>query len=207
MKTFFSSVFGRTNVRAVFMEYETVSARPWPQIQSEIVNSAAVFVLLGPHVEELHHTLAWIGSEATYAAAIGREVWVFEHEDFLCQVPILATVHYMVYRFDDAFENYIGSAVDSYDDVPVLTATLAGALHGLSLTANIPQPGAQAGGALVGAIMARDQAAQNRIRPMGTPAECPYSDCKHVFYCHNDFSKGLNLPCPVCRRPISFPAP
>jgi hypothetical protein len=208
IRSFFASAFGRTNVRAVFVEYESLDPPPWEQIQKLILESAAVFVLLGTNADALVHTATWIGSEATVAANLSRDVWVFEHGDEICSsLPILSAKHYLLYRFNTEFEDYIKQVVESYDDLPILQATLTGAFDGMALTAHLPQPGAQQGGAIVGAFMASLHAARLRATPPGLLIQCPYPNCGHQVYCHNSFVNGLTVLCPACRRLMTFPPP
>jgi hypothetical protein len=199
IKAFFGDLFGRTNVKALFVEYERYTTPPWLYIQQEIANSAALFVLLGPNVEQLRHTLLWIGSESG-AAGPGKEVWVFEHFQHISNVPVPNVQHYMAYGYGEEYQNYIRAVVESYDDLPVLRAGLDGFWRGAALAASsLDHPAAQLGGALVGSVFAMDAASPAKFRPVGATLQCPHQDCRVTFRFHTRIDV---LPCPTCRRPI-----
>jgi hypothetical protein len=198
IKRFFGDVFGRTNVKALFVEYEGYAAPPWPYIQQQIADSAALFVLLGPNVEQLRHTQLWIGTECG-AAAPGKDVWVFEHLQQISNVPIANVQHYMMYDYDEQYQHYIRAIVESYDDLPVLRAGLDGFWRGAALASPLGHPAAQLGGALVGSAFAMDAASPAKFRPVGAVLKCPHEDCKVTFHFHTRVDL---LPCPTCRRPI-----
>jgi hypothetical protein len=203
IKTFFSDLFGRTNVKALFVEYERYAAPAWPYIQQEIANSAALFVLLGPNAEHLRHTHLWIGSECG-AAGPGKDVWVFEHLEQISEVPIPNVQHYMLYDYGQQYQDYIRAVVESYDDLPVLRAGLDGFWRGAALASPLGHPAAQLGGALVGSAFAMDAASPARFRPIGTVLQCPYEGCIAAFRLHTRIDI---LPCPACRQRMQVPWP
>jgi hypothetical protein len=64
----FAKAFGSTNVKHVFMEYEKIMLGRDPmqqEIQKNIQNSAACFVILSKNVSEIKHTRDWIVSESS----------------------------------------------------------------------------------------------------------------------------------------------
>ncbi|MGD0204881.1 MAG: hypothetical protein ABSB57_00300 [Dehalococcoidia bacterium] len=198
IKTFFGDLFGRTNVKALFVEYEGYTAPAWPYIHQEIANSAALFVLLGPNVEELRHTQLWIGTECG-AATPGKDVWVFEHSQRISNVPIPNVQHYMMYNYGQQYQDYIRAVVESYDDLPVLRAGLDGFWAGAELASPLGHPAAQLGGALVGSVFAMNAASPAKFRPIGAVLQCPRQDCMVTFRFHTRIDL---LPCPTCRRPM-----
>jgi hypothetical protein len=186
IRLFFGDIFGKTRVEAQFVEYEKYQPPAWNYIQQEINKSVALFVLLGPNVEQLAHTQVWIGSE-TGAVPSGKEVWVFEHLEQICNVPIPNMHHYMLYNYDTPFHDYIRSIIESYDDSPTIPSMLVGGAGGAAL-GGTP-------GAIAGALLLAGLTSPARNRPVGVAIEC--QACKHVFRLH---TKTDALPCPVCRR-------
>lgn len=186
IRLLFGDIFGKTKVEARWAEYEKWQPPAWNYIQQEIAKSAAIFVLLGPNVQLLAHTQVWIGSE-TGAAPPGKEVWVFEHFDKICNVPIPNVHHYMLYNYDRPFHDYIRAIIESYDDSPTLPSALVGGVIGAAI--------AKGPGAVIGAVLLSALTSLSRNRPIGEVIECPA--CKQVFHFH---TKAITLPCPVCRQ-------
>ena len=191
IRLFFGDIFGKTRVEDRFIEYEKYQPPAWNYIQQEIAKSVALFVLLGQNVQRLAHTQVWIGSE-TGAVPSGKEVWVFEHLQQICDVPIPNVHHYMLYNYDMAFHDYIRAIVQSYDDSP----TLPSALGGGAIGAAIGGPP----GAIIGALVLASITSPSRNRPGGEIIRCPNLNCQHVFRLHTKVSV---LPCPVCRQRMS----
>ncbi len=192
IKAFFERIFGRTNVRGLWVEYERYQAPAWSWIRQQIQNSVALFVLLGPHVDALRHTLAWIGTE-TGSAPPGIEVWVFEHVEYPCEVPMPNVQHYVTYDFSTESQEYVRAVIESLDDTPRLKAgaTVAG-IGGLA-------KGIQ--GAVVGFLIGAVLAELGKYRPTGVPIQCPNSSCHAAFRLHSGL---LVVPCPVCRQKMTL---
>ena len=186
IRVFFGDIFGKTKVEARFVEYEKYQPPAWNYIQQEINKSATLFVLLGRNVQQLAHTQVWIGSE-TGAVPPGKEVWVFEHLEQICDVPIPNVHHYMLYNYDVAFHDYIRAVVASYDDSPTLPSMLLGGAGGAAV--------AGGPGAVIGALVLASLTSSARNRPGGVVIQCPA--CHHVFHFH---TRANTLPCPVCRQ-------
>jgi outer membrane lipoprotein SlyB len=204
----FSSIFGRTNVKAQYVEYENWMPPASAYIQNQITGSVALFVLLGPNMANLKHTLSWIGSETGLAAGTGREIWVFEHKAKPCEVTIPYTTHYHLYDFTPEHEEYIRRIICSYDNLPQLQAALGGAiggaLGGAILASDSKQPGAVIGGAMAGGVIAAAVANGQIAKPVGQMISCPYNDCRTVFTLHNTHKGGDHISCPVCRKVMYF---
>lgn len=187
---FFAGIFGRTNVRGKWVEYDKFQVPPWQYIEQEITKSTTLFVLLGPNVELLAHTKVWIGSE-TGAVPPGKAVWVFENHQHTCNIPIPNVHHYMLYDFSEAYENYIRAVVESYDDSATLPSLVAGGLGGAAVAGPL--------GAVVGGLLLTVATSPAKNRPMGVVIKC--HSCNTSFNLH---TKKEVIPCPVCRKPIQI---
>jgi hypothetical protein len=209
IKSFFSKVFATTPVTAYFVELEKLTTPPAAYIEERIRASKALFILLGPHVQDLPQTQTWIAWEAGLTRGLGsqarKDIWVFEPYERWCEVPIPYLDHYVVYdQIQEAF-NYIKSIVMSYDDSGVLPATLAGAgvgsAAGTGIGTAISREGGGALGALFGAIagamLATLTTDPSRSRPVGTSITCPNPDCRVNFQVHTPLEV---FPCPTCRQ-------
>ena len=75
---FFDKVFARTGVKSFCMEFEQMNAPDWMIIKDSIVNSKAVFILIGPNVNRSKYTSNWISFEVGLACAFNKQVYVFE---------------------------------------------------------------------------------------------------------------------------------
>ncbi len=188
IKRFFGDLFGRSNVKALSVEYEKYHPPAWRYIQPQIAKSAAVFVLLGPNVQQLAHTQVWIGSE-TGGVPQGKEVWVFEHTQYPCDIPIPNVHHYMIYDYGEECQNYIRAIIESYDDSATLPSLVAGGAGGAAIGGPL--------GAIVGALLVTSATSPARNRPLGVIVTCPNQQCLYSFHLHTRVNR---FPCPVCRN-------
>jgi hypothetical protein len=202
---FINKAFASTKVEAKYEEIEAIvqGRRTAAQIARDIVQSNALFALLGKEVEQLRHTRDWVAWESGVAAGAAfqsnKDIWVFEP---LAESPQLSIViphlrHHVCFEMTDPWLAYIRAIVFSYDDSHMLPAALGGAGVGAGI--------AGGPGAVVGGIAALIIAANKRSRPMGLPTQCPN--------CHSNYSIHLDpawnvMRCPVCnaRLLIQFPA-
>ena len=84
----FDTVFARTGVKSVCMEFEQMRSPKWHEIMNTVNASQAVFLLLGPNVRISIHTQNWIAFEVGLSCAFKKEVWVFEQEGANIEFPI-----------------------------------------------------------------------------------------------------------------------
>lgn len=115
IRTSFDTIFARTDVKSVCMEFEEIYPPAWQRIKSEISASASVFLLLGPNIRSSIHTQNWVAFEVGLACAFGKEVWVFEQADSYVEFPIPYLTDYMIYDLGDkAHLEYVRKIIDGY---------------------------------------------------------------------------------------------
>lgn len=194
---FFSKVAAGTRVRLVFEEFERLTSGEVnaQKIQAEIQESAAVFLLLGPHVQSIPHTRDWVVWES--GVAHNKDVWVFERARDYGQIQVVTPVirHYVLYETDDAWFPYIRRVIESYDDSHVLgTAVLSagvGALFG------------RGSGAVAGALAGLALAASSKNRPSGLEVCC--GKCRSWYHAYLP-QRARYFRCPVCNSLLSLEA-
>lgn len=140
LKNFFNQAFATSSVNAKYEEIEQLykGVITTQDVQNDIRNSTAVFVLLSHNVDTLDHTRDWVGYEVGYAKGAqgaNKDVWVFEHVN---DVGHLTKVipnfdHYVVYDTSDTALVYMKRIVESYNDLRVLRNTALGATSGAAL--------------------------------------------------------------------------
>jgi len=75
IRSSFDTVFARTGVKSVCMEFERINQLPaWEPIRNEIKVSETVFLLLGPNIRSSIHTQNWVAFEVGLACAYGKDV-------------------------------------------------------------------------------------------------------------------------------------
>lgn len=113
----FDTIFARTGVKSVCMEFERVSLPAWQEIKNAINTSETVFLLLGTNVRRSSHTQNWIAFEVGLSCAFDRRVWVFEQMDSKIDFPIPYVTDYLLYRLDDDIHfNYVKRIIEGYGD-------------------------------------------------------------------------------------------
>jgi len=112
----FDTVFARTGVKSVCMEFEQISQLPaWQPIKNEIKASETVFLLLGPNIRSSIHTQNWVAFEVGLACAYGKDVWVFEQDNSHIEFPIPYLTDYMIYNLEDPNHfDYVRSIIEGY---------------------------------------------------------------------------------------------
>lgn len=111
----FDTVFARTGVKSVCMEFEQIYPPAWQKIKNEIKASETVFILLGPNVRSSSYTQNWIAFEAGLACAFEKEVWVFEQAGAYIEFPIPYLTDYMIYNLEDPNHfDYVRDIIEGY---------------------------------------------------------------------------------------------
>lgn len=111
----FDTVFARTGVKSVCIEFEQIYPPAWQAIKNEISASATVFLLLGPNIRSSIHTQNWVAFEVGLACAFGKDVWVFEQDNSYIEFPIPYLTDYMIYNLDDPHHfDYVRSIIEGY---------------------------------------------------------------------------------------------
>ena len=114
IRSSFDTVFARTTVKALCMEFEQIYRPAWQTIKNELNASETVFLLLGPNIRSSIHTQNW-AFEVGLACAFGKEVWVFEQEGSYIQFPIPYLTDYMIYNLEDTNHfDYVRQTIEGY---------------------------------------------------------------------------------------------
>lgn len=173
IKNLFLRAFRGTGVDDVYREYENTPSTV-ELIERDIEFSSAVFVLLSERVQSLPHTQTrdWILFEL--GAAKGKQVWVFEpYESFgKIAITIPRFNHYVRFRNNDAWRQYIHSIVASYSDKPAF-AKIGSTIIGWAL-------GGGWGAAL--GLLAGSALFPATDHPAGYQTGCP--NCSKTFTVH-----------------------
>jgi hypothetical protein len=196
---FLNRALASTNVQGKYEEIEALTAgsRNSAQVAVDIAGSNAVFVVLGPHVEQLKHTRDWVVWESGAARGTNKDVWVLEaFED----TPNLSVViphvrHYICFHYDDVWLSFLRAVITSYDDSHILKVVAVGAGGG-AVIGESPMAALIGGGlAWVAAMNAMAQS-----RPAGIPITC--SKCTSVYNVHVD--PLFPFRCPICNQRHQF---
>jgi len=202
---YFGKLFGSTRVKGVFKEIEGFkSGEQSEEIQNDIQNSTAIFILLGENVQKLKHTRDWVVWESAIAKATDKEIWVFEPLAFLGKIDVIIPYanHYMAYIINEGYQVYIRNIIESYDDADVLSAAVAGGFIGGGLgtltEALFSKDEELSGiGTLLGAAIGSGAlgywADPSRKCPPGILIKCP--ECKNRYRIHMKIPKWR---CPIC---------
>lgn len=115
IRSSFDTVFARTGVKSVCMEFENIYPPAWEEIKNQITASETVFLLLGSNIRSSIHTQNWVAFETGLACAIGKEIWVFEQYGSNIEFPIPYLTDYMIYNLENKnhFE-YIRRIIEGY---------------------------------------------------------------------------------------------
>ncbi len=185
----FRNAFYGTKVKPVLMEYEQYVNPPWQEIKNAIIQSSALFVLLGINLKSSDYTQNWVSYEVGVADALNRQIWVFEDINNKVLFPIPNVHHYMLYNPSQMDSmNYLRMIISSY--AVNEGGALAGLFIGLAASTN---PLVALATTLIGSKINVPQ------RPIGIKVVCPYPDCRVSFGFHNT---DKQLLCPACRRGI-----
>lgn len=196
---FLFKAFATTKVTAKYEEIEAMvtGKRTSQQIKLDIQFSNAVFVVLGPHVEQIPHTRDWVGSESGTASGANKDVWVFEAVEDSPKLTIVIPHlrHYVLFDYTDSWLIYLRQIIASYDDSHVFPAVAAGAGVVGALSESV-------GGALVGGGIALLLALTAQQRPAGLPITC--FTCRAVYSVHLSV---FTFRCPVCNTRLKLQQP
>ncbi len=186
-----AQVFASTNLKLVMENFEGVANPPASEIQEDIEDSKALFVLLGPNTLYHEHTQNWIAWECGVAAQAGLPIWVFEDTNNPVDFPIPQLTNYLIFDSKDMSDlQAIRSIV--IEEFEVSNVPLAGVLVGGVLGEAIAPGGGWKVGSLLGAIF--DTKEKNIL---GYDIICQH--CNQNFFLHSDVD---TLKCPSCRKII-----
>ena len=166
IRSSFDTVFARTGVKSVCMEFEQLYQLPaWQPIKSEIKASETVFLLLGPNIRSSIHTQNWVAFEVGLACSFGKDVWVFEQSGSAMEFPIPYLTDYMIYDLEDPQHfDYVRKIIETYANPSYIFPV---------------------------GIDSRTK----RGIPKGLPFACPYDNCHAIYSMHTDISDFLCPSC------------
>lgn len=199
IKDLFFRGFANSGVHQVLKEYENISppgSKPGQmsknmaeEIEENILESAAVFVILTETVQNLQHTAHWIVWESAQAKAKKKPIWIFEpyesHRKITITIPHFT--HYVRFQMNDETRKFIHLVAASYNDTPVFAAG-GGAVGGGLLAGPV--------GAIVGGIVG--YLLSNKVEtPKGFSAFCDNCMLGYEVYIPGD--KG-EFRCANCNK-------
>ena len=104
IRDYFSNIIGSTEgVDHVLMEFELEGQYPGQRIVEKMAQPAtkALFVLLGPGLTRSQYTVNWVTFEVGLAAALHKDIWVFEQFNDDIHFPVPYVDHYVLYNLGD----------------------------------------------------------------------------------------------------------
>jgi hypothetical protein len=128
IRDYFLKVFAIEGVQAVSVEFEYFPPPPWSFIKNKILESDALFLLLGPNVIDRGiYTQNWISFELGLACLLNKDIWVFEQFNIPVRFPVPYLNHYLLYDPKDRTSfDYIRGITRTYKVTPFLRATPGG---------------------------------------------------------------------------------
>ncbi|HUU62720.1 MAG TPA: hypothetical protein VMX96_02200 [Dehalococcoidia bacterium] len=198
LRDFFSNVFGTTNVKPVFEEFEKIlkGKRTSSEIEKDIQNSKAVFVVLSQNVQDIPCTRDWVVWET--GVAKNKDIWIFEPYQQLGNISVVIPYlrHYVIFNTSDAWFAYICEIIKSYDDSHVLpTLLVAGGIG--ALLAEKDKTGGAALGALAGLVISD----KSKDRPTGIGVTCKNCSSSYNIHIQQDMKM---FRCPVCNTHLKI---
>ena len=219
IRDFFATIFGTTQVKGVFKEIEGFSNPDAAgEIENDIRESAALFILLGMNLNMVHHTRDWVIWESAIARPMRKDIWIFEPYMSLGKIDVVVphVDHFIIYNEDNGFQKLIRTVIESYDDSEVLPTTVGGSVGGATIGGSVgamidsllnkgkspPIWGTIIGGVLggvVGGLAGASHSDPSKNRPLGWPVMCP--ECKQSYRIH---MKIAEIRCPCCNTILKF---
>lgn len=128
MRDYFLKIFGIEGVQAVSVEFEYFPPPPWQFIKRQMLESSALFLLLGPNVIDRGiYTQNWISFEVGLACQLNKEIWVFEQMDIPVRFPVPYLSHYLLYNPNNRGHlDYIRDIIRAYKFTPLFRRIPAG---------------------------------------------------------------------------------
>ena len=209
VRDFFGTIFGSTNVRAVFKEVEGFKTNfQSEEIKNDIRKSSAFFILLGENAQSLKYTRDWIIWESGIAKSFGKEIWLFEPLNSYGKIDIIIPElnHYVVYGDSNDFTRYIRNIINSYDESKILPSAMVGGavgfLGGLILETIISKENNMTGwggavGSLIGGSVGLLYGDKSHTKPIGITIQC--------VKCLNSYQIHMRIPvirCPICNAKL-----
>lgn len=210
IRGFFANIFASSNVRAVFKEIEGFSSNSdSEEIEDDIRNSSAVFILLGENVQNLKHTRDWVVWESGVAKTLDKEIWVFEPLSSYGKIDIVIpdVNHYIPFFENDNFIKYFLSIINSYDESEVLPSAVVGSTIGIlggiiidTITHNDLHFGLGTFfGGVIGGTLGLIYGDHSHTKPTGIRLNC--ANCTNSYKIH---SKIKRIRCPICNTVLEI---
>lgn len=86
-RAFFDGLFGSYNHKAFWYQWEGLKPPHGDTLKKEISISSSVFVILTKYMQK-NYTISWVGYEVGIAAAMNKNIWVFEPAAEFVEVPV-----------------------------------------------------------------------------------------------------------------------
>jgi hypothetical protein len=194
---FFSRAGAGTKVKLVFEEFEKVvnGSVTSLQVENDIKQCHAIFVILSANVEGIMHTRDWVAWETGVGTQNNKDIWVFERLSENGRISVITPQlrHYVVYEPNDNYLGYVHKIIESYDDSHVLGTVLAGVGLGALIAAT-------GGGALLGGAAGLVLSDKTAERPMPPQRQC--ARCTSAYHVH--LPQGVEKSrCPVCNAVLA----
>ena len=117
IRSSFDTIFARTGVKSVCMEFEEMFSPEWATIRDAIHDSETVFLLLGPNITKSKFTNNWIAFEVGLSCAFDKRVWVFEEMNAKIDFPIPYVTDYFMYSLSDNIHfDYVKAIIQAYGE-------------------------------------------------------------------------------------------
>lgn len=184
-------VFSSANIKAYEASFEDQVPPVSETLKTEINDSQALLLLLGPEADGREVTMIWIGWEAGIALQQGIPVWVLEDVNAQVEMPIPSLTHYLLWDSSNpdqqkTFRNIIKAQIgDSNQTSQVIHRPAQG----------VAQPLPE---------LVRNAEIGGTPEVSSAPYEiyCPYDSCGERFLIWCGLHEALN--CPACRQPIEL---
>ena len=121
IRQFFDSIFADTKVAVVRMEFEELHSTPSVDIRNHIMQSDALFVLLGQNLTFSQYTENWVGFEVGIATALNKPIWVMERFGDKVQFPIPYLTDFLLYEENNKeHRQFIRGIIEQFSLFPIV---------------------------------------------------------------------------------------
>jgi hypothetical protein len=195
---FFLKAFAGTKVKPLFQEFEKEppSGITAKEIEQNIEQSNAIFVLLSETVDTLKHTRDWVTWEC--GTARNKDIWVYEPFESFGKIRMIIPRinHYVRFQTSNAWRKYLRSIIESYDDSDVLLALSTAGATGAILNKQNRSEGTAAGLAVAIAGLSLHKWSKPSL---GSRVQC--HKCSANYKVH---LADCRFRCPICNSDWMF---
>lgn len=187
----FDRVFGKVGLKQYRASFEDQQPPVSEELKNQIVQSNAVFVVLGRQAQAKTHTMIWIGWEAGVAVQNNIPVWIFEDIQSRVKLPIPSFTDYVLW--------------DSRDDDQ--KRILRDVIEDEFVKGNQERPGSFSAPTTKDTRWGVSNRNSANVRESEVVQEvkgirCPYESCGEMFAIR--FKGPDEFNCPSCRQAIVF---